>query len=243
MPPVRIYPIHDHALTVEFSLPIGLEAHELVMWLQQRLQESPLNGQLETVPAYNSLAVYLNNQTNWMEANRELEMLLNKLAGRKVTEIKTSTIAIHDLSSAQSSISTPIFTIPVCYDTQLASDLEMVCKTLSLSTEQLIEIHSQKLYTVFMTGFVPGFPYLGELDESLVIPRKNTPAARVPAGSVAIAGKQTGIYPFEVPGGWQIIGRTPLLLFDKRKEPCCLLDAGMKVKFEPIDLLTFQNWQ
>lgn len=243
MPPARIYPIHDHALTVEFSLPIGLEAHELVLRLQQRLQESPLNGQIETVPAYNSLAIYLNDQTNWMEAKRGLEILLKTVTSKPVTEIKTSAIAIHDLSSAQSSIATPILTIPVCYDPQLASDLEIICKTLSLSTEQLIEIHSQKLYTVFMTGFVPGFPYLGELDERLVIPRKNTPAAKVPAGSVAIAGKQTGIYPFEVPGGWQIIGRTPLLLFDKRKEPCCLLDAGMKVKFEPINLKTFQNWQ
>ena len=97
-------------------------------------------------------------------------------------------------------------------------------------------MHTSTVYRVFMNGFVPGFPYLGLLPAGLEVPRKASPSLRVPAGSVAIAGRQTGIYPFETPGGWQVIGRTPLRLFDKSADPCCALRPGMRVRFEPVGL-------
>lgn len=244
MTPASIYPIHDLALTVEFPLPVGMEAHEKVMQLQQLLWQFPLKGLTETVPAYNSIAIYLNDQSNWMEAKKELEKLLGESWSRQNKSFaKDDRDGNEQVENLDQKNTTAPVTIPVCYDVSLGFDQEIVCRELKVSPKELIQLHSQIVYTVFMIGFVPGFPYMGELDDKLVMPRKKTPLAKVPAGSVAIAGKQTGIYPFEVPGGWQIIGRTPLILFDKRRDPYCLLQPGMNVKFEPIDLPTFQNWK
>ncbi|MBO1911088.1 5-oxoprolinase subunit PxpB, partial [Microvirga sp. 3-52] len=113
-------------------------------------------------------------------------------------------------------------------------DLEYVAKSNNLSIEEVIQIHSENEYLVYMIGFAPGFPFLGGMDKRIATPRKETPRLTIPSGSVGIAGKQTGVYPLETPGGWQIIGRTPLDLFLPDMSPPTLLEAGDKIRFMPV---------
>src|SRR5699024_5992541 len=126
--------------------------------------------------------------------------------------------------------------LPVCYDPLVAPDLDLVSKQKKLSRSQVIAIHCAGEYRVFMIGFLPGFPYLGGLDKRLEIPRKEQPRRKVAAGSVGIAGSQTGIYPQESPGGWQIIGRCPIPLFDPLADPPCPIAPGDVIKFREIGL-------
>jgi inhibitor of KinA len=127
-------------------------------------------------------------------------------------------------------------TIPVVYGGDYGPDLGYVAKFHGLSEEQVVKLHSEREYTVYMMGFVAGFPYLGEVSDEIATPRLETPRLKVPAGSVGIAEKQTGIYPCEAPGGWRIIGRTPIKLFNPLREPSAMLKPGDKVKFKPISI-------
>ena len=131
--------------------------------------------------------------------------------------------------------------IPVCYEEQYAPDLQQLAIATNTSVEEVIRIHTSKPYKVYMLGFLPGFAYLGELDEKISMPRKPQPH-QVVAGSVGIAGRQTGIYPLASPGGWQIIGRTPLKLFDPGKEDPTLLKTGDMVQFTSISQHAFENY-
>ncbi len=133
--------------------------------------------------------------------------------------------------------------IPVCYEgKEFAPDLERVCANARLSEEEAVKIHSSTDYLIYMMGFLPGFPYLGGMDERLETPRLETPRTKIPAGSVAIGGKQTGLYPSESPGGWNIIGRTPLKVFDLERDPIFLYKAGDKIRFEPISKSDFERF-
>jgi inhibitor of KinA len=132
-----------------------------------------------------------------------------------------------------------LWKIPVCYDSEFGKDLVSLALTHRISTDELIEIHSVKIYTLHFYGFIPGFMYLGGLDERLFTPRKNSPERSIPPGTVAIGGQQTGIYPSESPGGWHAIGRCPIKLFDINLEIPVIPDVGDKVKFEPISRESF----
>jgi len=132
--------------------------------------------------------------------------------------------------------------IPVCYGGEFGPDLQEVAQLCSLAPEEIIGRHSSAHYRVHAIGFVPGFPYLGGLPPSLHAPRRSTPRSSVPAGSVGIGGAQTGIYPFETPGGWRLIGRTPLKIFRPRETPPGLLRAGDRVRFRAIDAKEFAAW-
>ncbi len=129
--------------------------------------------------------------------------------------------------------------VPVCYETEFGRDLPEVAAALNITTDEVIKLHSSGTYEVWMIGFMPGFPYLGPLDPRLTIPRKNQPDQSVPKGSVAIAEEYTGIYPFDSPGGWYVIGRTPLSLIDYSKPEPCVFRYGMKVVFDPISAERF----
>jgi inhibitor of KinA len=195
-----------------------------VIALQHAIESSPFIGFIECVPAYGSLTVYFNEHVS----ASGVRSLLSDLSAQ-VSNISLATEGKQ-------------ISIPVCYDPSLGIDLPWVSSHLNLSLEEIISLHTSVVYRVYMIGFIPGFPYMGTLPEQLEVPRKQTPSMKIPAGSVAIAGKQTGIYPAEVPGGWQVIGRTPLRMFDPTKSPCSFLNAGDIVQFKPITLETFNQY-
>jgi len=220
----RIYNIHDRAITIEFAAAISEATNLQVIALQHAIESNPFKGFIECVPAYGSLTVYLSEQVSTAAVRSWLS----------------------DLSAQVSNISLATegkqISIPVCYDPSLGTDLPWVSSHLNLSLEEIISLHTSVAYRVYMIGFIPGFPYMGTLPEQLEVPRKQTPSLKIPMGSVAIAGKQTGIYPAEVPGGWQVIGRTPLKMFDPSQSPCSFLNAGDLVTFMPITLDAFNQY-
>lgn len=158
----------------------------------------------------------------------------NSISVTKESKIKESKIKQRPLS---------LYKIPVCYEAAFAPDLEAVCTQLKLSPEALISKHSQATYTVYGIGFLPGFMYLGGLNPELEIPRKSSPRMKVPIGSVGLAAKQTGIYPCESPGGWQLIGQTPIPLFNPLQDPPFFAEVGDKIQFIPISKDTYKLLQ
>jgi inhibitor of KinA len=211
----KIYPIGDAALTIEFENLIDEKLNQFILDFSQFIDNQLFLGIIETVPAYNSLSIFYNpnrNLTYSFLKNHLIELLIN-------------------FEWVQENIERKVIEIPTIYD---GEDIKIVSKYCKVSVEELIKIHSSPTYRVFMMGFLPGFAYLGGMNERISIPRKDTPRLKVPVGSVGIAGKQTGIYPLESPGGWQLIGRTELKLFDKNKSNPTLLKAGDLVKFIPI---------
>lgn len=224
----RIYNIHDRAITIEFSAAISEATNLQVIALQHAIESSPIEGFIEVVPAYSSLTVYFSEQVS----AAAVRSWLSDLSAHVSNTINTS------LTTEGKQIS-----IPVCYAPSLGIDLPWVSSHLNLSLEEIISLHTSVAYRVYMIGFIPGFPYMGTLPEQLEVPRKQTPSMKIPAGSVAIAGKQTGIYPAEVPGGWQVIGRTPLKMFDLSQSHCIFLNAGDLVQFKPITLEAFNQYQ
>ena len=193
------------------------------MQAKTAIEAKPFTGFIETVPAYTTLAVYYNP----FEVDKKNE---------SISEAVTHTLQriLERVTAEQSENTATIIEIPVCYDTEFAPDLITTADTLNLSINELINIHTDKTYKVYMLGFTPGFPYMGPIDERIFTHRKTQPRLKVDPGSVAIAGNQTGIYPFATPGGWNIIGRTPLQLFDRNRTDPFLLKAGDQVKFISI---------
>ncbi len=222
-------PVNESSLLISFGEVIHEDMHTRVMQAKALIEANPFPGFVETVPAYTSLAVYYDpvevekkNETVASTVQQTLQQLLETDAADQLTS------------------SGALVEIPVCYDLSLAPDLNTTAEALKLSVEELINIHSGKKYNVFMIGFTPGFPYMGTVDERIFTQRKTQPRLKVEPGSVAIAGNQTGIYPFATPGGWNIIGRTPQLLFDRKRSNPFLLKAGDEVKFKPISKEEFE---
>ena len=224
----RFYAIHDQAITIEFSQEISEDANMRVIEMQHAIESNPFKGFIECVPAYASLTVYFNDQISSLDVRAQLMSFYH-------------THSENVKSSATKNYEQTII-IPVCYEPALDVDLPWVSKHLDLSHEEIISLHTSIAYRVFVIGFIPGIPYMGSLPQELELPRKQSPSMKIPMGSVAIAGKQTGIYPAEVPGGWHVIGRTPFKMFDKTKEPCCFLNAGDFVQFKSISLEEFNQY-
>jgi len=205
----------DRAVVVELGQRIDEATFNLVQALSQHLGQASLPGLIEYVPAYTTITLYY-------------DPLL--------TTHEQMCLAVEPLLAAQKGSPTHARTveIPVCYGGLFGSDLEFVAEHNRLTTGDVIEIHSRATYKVHMLGFAPGFPYLGGMSQKIATPRHSTPRVKVPVGSVGIAGAQTGIYSLEAPGGWQIIGRTPLALFRPTETPPTLLSPGDLVRFRPI---------
>ncbi|RLI16460.1 hypothetical protein DRO49_04670 [Candidatus Bathyarchaeota archaeon] len=180
-----------------------------------------MEGIVEIVPAYTTLLIHYNPRSaNFEEISKAIEEAEKEIRVEGIRE---------DVEKKR------LLEIPVAYGEEYGPDLEYVAKYAGLSSHEVIKIHSSQTYLVYMIGFTPGFTYMGEVPDIIAAPRLEKPRLRVPAGSVGIAGKQTGIYSVESPGGWRIIGRTPLRLFDPNKDPPTLLQAGDLVKFKPIN--------
>lgn len=209
----KILPLGDSSLLVQFGDEIDIQINQNVHALASLLDVSPITGMVETVPAYTTLLVqYDPLVVSFIQIKNFLHKKISQIeetATRKLKEVE----------------------VPVRYGGEYGVDLEAVARHLHLRIEDVIRIHTQKTYTVFMMGFTPGFPYMGKLDDALIMPRFETPRTRVPAGTVAIAGSQTGIYPIASPGGWQLIGCTPVQLFDPKSESPFLFAPGDEVKF------------
>lgn len=183
-----------------------------------------LRGQLSTrlidiVPSYTTILL-------------RYDLLQDDLASliAAITPVLASIPALPDTTDESQ-----VIEVPVLYDRCVAPDLEAVAHRAGISTDALIHCHSNQIYHVFAIGFAPGFAYLGEVPAQIATPRLATPRAHVPAGSLGIADTQTAIYPLDSPGGWNLIGRTPLVMFDPRRESPSLLEAGQRVRFRPID--------
>lgn len=215
--PARYLPFGDSALVVEFGDTIRPDVNRKVISLSEAIQEAEIQDVEELVPTYRSLLVrYDSQKTSYEKLASHIRNLEKTL---KASNVKTKGRKI---------------SIPVVYGGEYGPDLVHVARPHGLTKEQVIQLHSEREYRVYMIGFVAGFPYLGEVADRIATPRLETPRLKVPAGSVGIAEKQTGIYPCEAPGGWQIIGRTPLRLFDPQKQPPALLNPGDMVTFQPI---------
>lgn len=208
---------------VEFEAAISVEINEAVHSLAAALAAAEVSGVTEWVPSYHSLGVVYD----------PLKIGYSELAERLANLAKTSAVAPL-LSSRR-------IEIPVVYGGAMGSDLDSVASFHGFTPEEVIALHTGSQYRVCLIGFTPGFPYLGGLPSALVTPRLATPRPRVAAGSVAIGGQQTGIYPVESPGGWRLIGRTPLRLFDVRREDPCLLRPGDEVIFRSISDAEFRE--
>ncbi|MGY5351050.1 5-oxoprolinase subunit PxpB [Wenyingzhuangia sp. IMCC45533] len=218
-----IIPYGEEALLIKFKQEISLKIHLQVKSYYQHLKKMNLRGVTDFIPAYNSLTVcFDSNETNYQQ-------LKHFILQEKITILTT------DAQTRN------IVKVPVCYDASFGLDLEFVSQKTGLSIQQIISKHTSETYLVYMLGFAPGFMYLGGLNPNLHISRKETPRLKVTAGSVGLADQQTGIYPLETPGGWQIIGRTPLNLFSRDKPS--LVEMGDYVQFVPIDKATFYKIQ
>ena len=203
----------------------------------RRLQDAAIPGVIELAPAYTTVAVFfdpivvanaapkLDQGLDWlMKRVREVAAAGAK-RGRRVRSTRSEARSIE---------------IPVCYDPEFALDLDHVASQAKLTPTKVVDLHSRAEYRVSCIGFVPGFPFLAGLPKELATPRRATPRKEIPAGSVAIGGAQTGIYPLRSPGGWNLIGRTPLHLFDPGKTPPAFLRAGDRVRFRAITREEFE---
>ncbi|MEW6285226.1 MAG: 5-oxoprolinase subunit PxpB [Chloroflexota bacterium] len=209
----RILPLGDSAMLVQWGNEMDFKVNRRIHALAQLIEASPFSGIVETVPAYAALLVHYDPLI--VSFAQVKDFLREKLAQAEAAAIRTPRR----------------IEVPVRYGGEAGMDLEAVAHHLHLTVEEVIRLHSGRTYTVFMMGFTPGFPYMGKLDDALVMPRLATPRTCVRAGTVAIAGAQTGIYPLDSPGGWHLIGWTPLTLFDPRAESPFLFAPGDEVKF------------
>lgn len=226
---LRIEPLGDRALLVILGEGIDAQVNDRVHRLAAALRKRNFPGVQDIVPAYATLAVHYD---------------LSKWVGHSAPPCRVLETEIRRLWRDRETGSLPdprLLEISVCYGGEWGPDLREVAERCRLAEQTVVERHTAAEYRVFMLGFTPGFPYLGGLDPSIAVPRHEAPRVSVPAGSVGIAGMQTGIYPLESPGGWQIIGRTPRRLFDPGALNPCWLRPGDRLRFVAIDPDEFQR--
>lgn len=206
----------DTAITVCFENEISKEVNGFVTSFTCAVEQKSIKGVIELIPAFNSVTVlYDSTVTSAGTLKIKLERIIKKLG-----------------NSQQSSA--VLYKIPVCYEEKFSPDMKNVEAHTGLSREEIIEIHSSTDYLIYMLGFLPGFAYLGEMDKRLATPRLDSPRVEISRGAVGIGGEQTGIYPVASPGGWQLIGRTPVLVYDRERENPILYKSGDYIRFVPI---------
>ncbi len=220
--PPRIEWVGDRSLLIRVGEGISRECQAAVSRLFRLLTTDKLGHILSIHPAYNSLLMTFDPMVAGPEETAEM---VRVLVGREDAVVLSEPRKVE---------------VPVCYEGEMAPDLGDVAAHNGRTVEEIVRLHAGTEYLVYFLGFSPGFPYLGDLPEEIATPRLKTPRLKVPAGSVAIGGNQTGIYPVDSPGGWRLIGRTPLPLFTPEKDPPTLLEMGDRVRFVPITLKEFR---
>ena len=235
---MEITPLGDSALIVRVAESFESAPDETlseVLAVRRRLETAQLPGVIEIAPAYTTVAVFF-DPTRVIDARAPTENVFDWLA-KKVREavVEARVLTRESESAAEDSRHySRLIEVPVCYEVEFALDLEDVARRAGVHWKEIVDLHCSAEYRVHCLGFTPGFPFLGGLPGKLATPRRSTPRKEIPAGSVAIGGAQTGIYPIKSPGGWNVIGRTPLRLFDPAKNPPVLLRAGDRVRFRAI---------
>lgn len=226
--PYEIFPLGDQAATLSFGNGIDPSTHGKILSISRWLNANPFPGLKDIVLAYSSLTVIYDAISVVSDPGQSP---FNFVSVRLQQAFEGSSETSNDRT---------VIEIPVCYEGSCAPDMEAVCSLTGLPVEEVINVHTAETYRVYMIGFLPGFPYLASVDARLRVPRKQTPARNVVAGSVGLAGEQTGIYPLDSPGGWQIIGRTRVQLFLKDRQPPCLMEPGDEVRFYRVSLSEFE---
>ncbi len=213
----------DCAVSVVFGNEISESVNDRVAGLRRIVESEGLSGITGCIPTYRALLI------------RYDPALLRYADLKAYIEACSENLNVSGASEAV------VYVVPVFYGEAFGPDLGNVMAENGLSEDEVIEIHTSADYRIYMLGFTPGFPYLGGMDERIATPRLKQPRTKISAGSVGIAGSQTGIYPIDSPGGWQIIGRTPLKLFDVGGNPPCLLEAGNYIRFKAVDMATYKT--
>ena len=213
---VRFLLTGDTSLSVEFGDVINEAINHDIRAYKIALEKAGIPGIVETVPTYRSLMVHYDPSViPYAQIRMKLEQLLDEMGE---IEIPPS----------------PVLEIPVLYGGEMGPDLPFVAENAGMSEEEVVKIHSSAEYLIYMLGFTPGFTYLGGMSEKIAAPRLKAPRVKIPAGSVGIAGTQTGVYPIDSPGGWQLIGRTPVKMYDPERETPILPEAGQYIHFFPV---------
>jgi inhibitor of KinA len=225
-------PLGDRAVTITLGSTIDEATHRLVRAAASRIAERRIHGLVDLVPAFASITVHYEPADVIAGAYDALPY------DRIVAELEAS---LANLSTVDGS-PPRLVEIPVCYGGELGPDLADVARLHDLSTDEVVRLHAAGDYLVYMIGFMPGFAYLGGLSQRIATPRRQSPRTAVPAGAVGIGGEQTGVYPMVSPGGWNLIGRTPLRIFDVAREEPALLATGDRVRFAPISREEFDRW-
>lgn len=228
---LKFYSLSECAITIEWDHKMSILVYEQITSFNLLLNEHPFTGFTETVPAYNSITVFF---------QPELMITFDKSPTVFVKRHIEKLIAEKSILPA---FKNNHVSIPVCYDEEFGPDLPFISETKGISVQQVIATHQKKDYHVYMMGFLPGFSYMGEVDDKIAVSRKASPRAVIEKGSVGITGNQTGIYPLSSPGGWQIIGRTPCCLFDINKEDPFFFKTGDTVHFESITKEEFYKYK
>ncbi|MFP3665650.1 5-oxoprolinase subunit PxpB [Priestia sp. SIMBA_032] len=232
-----ISPLGDSALVITFGDSIQYDIHKQIKTCKDSIELNPFPGFIECVPAFTNLTIFYN----------PLEVVAAVKKKEKKEFVSPFEVVSSFLQSkleneqAEKELDHRTVSIPVCYGGEYGPDLEYVARHHNLTPEEVISIHSEGEYLAYMIGFAPGFPFLGGLSEKIATPRRPSPRTSIPAGSVGIAGMQTGVYPISTPGGWQLIGQTPIKLFLPEQNPPSLLQAGDIVKFAPISKEEYQE--
>jgi inhibitor of KinA len=226
---MQFSPLGDQALTITLGNSIDEATHRRVRAVVARLDRERPAGLIDLVPAFASIAVHYDPA---------------KVGGNSPHEAMVATLSalLRDVGD-EALPPARVVEIPVCYGGDLGPDLGDVAARHDISEDDVVQIHSDGEYLVYMVGFMPGFAYLGGLPERIVTPRRSTPRKAVPAGTVGIGGQQTGVYPMVSPGGWNLIGRTPRAIFDIRRPEPSLLATGDRVRFRPITRDEFNAWR
>ncbi|MBE6909835.1 MAG: 5-oxoprolinase subunit PxpB [Ruminococcaceae bacterium] len=217
MPDVRFLLTGDTSLSAEFGNEISESINAQIRAFTIALEKSGVPGIVELVPTYRSCMIHYDpGVISYRALTKRLEGLLGQLGSIKIPP-------------------SDVLEVPVLYGGEMGPDLAFVAEHAGISEQEVVDIHTSTEYLIYMLGFTPGFTYLGGMSDKIETPRLKQPRVKIPAGSVGIAGKQTGVYPIDSPGGWQLIGRTPVKMYDPNRETPILPKAGQYIKFRAID--------